>query len=272
MTAVSADTAYALIVILASVGVLISSMELFTLRKEFEAGGLFSWYVLQTISRATLTVGRGRSSRLVSHPVFVPAIMGARALAALALIFFSKNQALGTVCVLGVIAVSLIMHFRAPLGLDGSDQMSLIIFVALGVHQVFPEDAQVAQASLWFIAIQGCLSYCVAGTAKLASPVWRSGEAVQRIFGTRTYGTRRFAAALRGRDGVCAALAWLVISFECTFPIALAFGPTGFAVYVAIGIAFHISNAVIIGLNTFVWAFVATYPAILFCATSLSQR
>jgi hypothetical protein len=76
---------------------------------------------------------------------------------------------------------------------------------------------------------------------------------------------------VRGRDGACAALAWLVISFECTFPIALAFGKTGSAVYAAIGIAFHISNAVIMGHNTFIWAFVATYPAILFCAMSLSQ-
>jgi hypothetical protein len=246
-------------------------MELFTLKKEFDADGLFSWYVLQTISRATLTVGTGRSSRLVSHSFFVPAVMGARALAALALIFFNKDQVLGMVCVLGVIAASLIMHFRAPLGLDGSDQMSLIIFVAVGVHQIFPEDAQIAQASLWFIAIQGCLSYCVAGTAKLTSPVRRSGEAVRRIFGTRTYGTRRSAAAVRGRDGACAALAWLVIPFDCTFPIALAFGKTGSAVYAAIGIAFHISNAVIMGHNTFIWAFVATYPAILFCAMSLSQ-
>lgn len=271
MTSVSPDTAYALIVILASAGVLISSMELLTLKKEFEAGGLFSWYVLRTISRATLTVGTGRSSRLVSHSFFVPAVMGARTLAALALIFFNKNQALGIVGVFGVIAASFIMHFRAPLGLDGSDQMSLIIFVAVGVHQIVPEDAQIGQASLWFIAIQGCLSYCVAGIAKITSPVWRSGEAVRRIFGTRTYGTRRSAAAVRGRDGVCAALAWFVISFECTFPFALTFGKTGFAVYAAIGITFHISNAVIMGLNTFVWAFVATYPAILFCAISLSQ-
>jgi hypothetical protein len=42
-----------------SSGVLISSMELFTLKKEFDADGLFSWYVLQTISRATLGTAPG---------------------------------------------------------------------------------------------------------------------------------------------------------------------------------------------------------------------
>jgi hypothetical protein len=55
------------------------------------------------------------------------------------------------------------------------------------------------------------------------------------------------------------------------FPLARAFGATGVAVFAVLGILFHVANAVIMGLNTFVWAFVATYPAILFCAVSLRQ-
>jgi hypothetical protein len=43
------------------------------------------------------------------------------------------------------------------------------------------------------------------------------------------------------------------------------------AVFAVLGILFHVANAVIMGLNTFVWAFVETYPAILFCAVSLRQ-
>ena len=265
------ETTYALIVILASIGVFIASVELLTLKGEFEDGGLFSWDVLRTVSRATLSVGTGRPRQLISHPFFVPAVTGARALAALILIFFSNNYALSTACVFAIIAASIVMYWRAPLGLDGSDQMSLITFVAVAIYKLFPGDVHVAQASLWFIAIQGCLSYFVAGIAKVISPVWRSGEAVRRILGTRTYGSRRSAALVSGRDGVCVALSWLLMLFECTFPLALAFGKTGFAVFAVLGVFFHITNAVIMGLNTFVWAFVATYPAILFCAVSLRQ-
>lgn len=265
------DITYASIVILASIGVFISSVELLTLKGEFEDGGLFSWDVLRTVSRATLSVGTGRPRQLISHPFFVPAIIGARALAALVLIFFSNNYALSAACVFLIIAASILMFWRAPLGLDGSDQMSLIAFVAVAIHKLFPGDVHVAQASLWFVAIQGCLSYFVAGIAKVISPVWRSGEAVRRVLGTRTYGSRRSASFVSGRDAVCVALSWLVILFECTFPLALAFGKTGFAVFALLGIFFHITNAVIMGLNTFVWAFVATYPAILFCALSLRQ-
>ncbi len=265
------EITYALIVILASIGVFIASVELLTLQEEFEDGGLFSWDVLRTVSRATLSVGTGRPRQLISHPFFVPAVTGARALAALILIFFSNNYVLSTACVFAIIAASIVMSWRAPLGLDGSDQMSLIIFVAVAIYKLFPGDVHVAQASLWFIAIQGCLSYFVAGIAKVISPVWRSGEAVRRVLGTRTYGSSRSASLVSGRYGVCVALSWLLMLFECSFPLALAFGKTGFAVFAVLGIFFHISNAVIMGLNTFVWAFVATYPAILFCAVSLRQ-
>lgn len=265
------DSTYTLIVILASAAVLIASVELLTLKGEFEDGGLFSWHVLRTVSRATLSVGTGNPRRLVSHRFFVPALTGARALAALLLIFFSNNYALSTACVLGIIAVGIVMFWRAPIGLDGSDQMSLITFVAIAIYKFFPRDVHVAQASLWFIAIQGCLSYFVAGIAKVVSPVWRSGEAVRGILSTRTYGSRRSASLVSGRDGVCVVLSWIVMLFECTFPLALAFGQTGFAIFAVLGICFHIANAVIMGLNTFVWAFVATYPAILFCAVRLRQ-
>jgi hypothetical protein len=268
---VDIDTAYALIVILASVGVFIASVELLTLKREFEDGGLFSWDVLRTVSRATLSVGTGRPRRIISHPFFVPALTGARALAALVLIIVRNDHALSTACVLAVIAASIVMYWRAPLGMDGSDQMSLITFVAVAIHKLFSGDVHVAQASLWFIAIQGCLSYFVAGIAKVVSPVWRSGEAVRRILGTRTYGSSRSASFVSGRESMCVALSWLVMLFECTFPLALAFGERGFAIFAVVGILFHISNAVIMGLNTFVWAFVATYPAILFCAVSIRR-
>ncbi|HET8669252.1 MAG TPA: hypothetical protein VFM05_01120, partial [Candidatus Saccharimonadales bacterium] len=141
------DSTYTLIVILASVGVLIASMELLTLKREFEDGGLFSWDVLRTVSKATLSVGTGRGRHLISHSFFVPAVTGARAFAALLLMLFSNNYVLSTACVLVIIAVGIVMFWRAPLGLDGSDQMSLITFVAVAIYKLFPGDLHVAQAS-----------------------------------------------------------------------------------------------------------------------------
>jgi hypothetical protein len=263
------EVAYALVVVIASTGVFIASVELLTLNAEFEDGGLFSWDVFRTVSRTTLGVGRSKSTQLIPRWLFVPAVTGARAVAALILIAIGNSHPLASACVFAIVAASIVMYWRAPLGLDGADQMSLITFVALAVYKLFPADVHVAQASLWFIAFQGCLSYCAAGIAKVVSPVWRSGEAVRGILGTRTYGSRTSASLVRRYDGTCVALSWLLMLFECSFPLALAFGETGFVVFAVLGVLFHISNAVIMGLNTFVWAFVATYPAILYCAISL---
>lgn len=263
--------AYSLCISLASVGVLIASLELLTLRSEFRNGGLFDWGVLKTASRFALIVDRGKYSRPISHSAFVPAVAGGRAFAALMLMFFYKSSSISTACVMAVVAASIALYWRSPLGLDGSDQMSTIVLVAVGIHKMFRYDVQVAEASLWFIAVQGCLAYFVAGVAKLVSPVWRNGEAVRRIFSTRTYGSQTAADLVGDRRSVCVTLSWLVIAFECSFPLALLFGTPGFVVFAVLGFAFHITNAVVMGLNTFVWAFLACYPAILFCAASIRQ-
>jgi uncharacterized membrane protein (DUF485 family) len=262
---------YRLTLLLVSVGCLIASLELLAIKWEFGTAGLFSWNVLRTLSRATLRLGAGKSNAVISHPGFVPAITGVRALAVVTLILFGNYHELSTACIIVVIAASVFMYWRAPLGMDGSDQMSILIFVAVTIYKLFPGDIWVARASLWFIAIQGCLSYLVAGVAKLISPVWRNGEAVRRILGTRSYGSSKVAPLVANRRGVCIGLSWLLMLFECSFPLALAFGKTGFATFAVLGVIFHVTNALVMGLNTFVWAFVATYPAIFFCAMSFRE-
>jgi hypothetical protein len=37
---------------------------------------------------------------------------------------------------------------------------------------------------------------------------------------------------------------------------------------VAVALAFHIANVYVFGLNRFVWAWAATYPALYFCSRS----
>jgi hypothetical protein len=54
-----------------------------------------------------------------------------------------------------------------------------------------------------------------------------------------------------------------VIALELAVPLSLVL-PAPFAEILLAGVlAFHLLAAVTMGLNTFVWAYVATYPAIL---------
>jgi hypothetical protein len=124
-------------------------------------------------------------------------------------------------------------------------------------------------AGLWFIAAQSILSYCAAGIAKLISAQWRAGDAVYKIFNTGSYGLCFIGRLLAPRPAIVFVLSWAVIVFESLFPLALVLPQEFLWVFLGWGVSFHLLNAWIMGLNTFFWAFVATYPAVIFVSTQL---
>jgi uncharacterized membrane protein len=54
-----------------------------------------------------------------------------------------------------------------------------------------------------------------------------------------------------------------MLAFECSFPIALV-DVRACVVMLAIAAVFHLTNAVVFGLNRFLWAWLAAFPALLF--------
>jgi hypothetical protein len=142
--------------------------------------------------------------------------------------------------------------------------MAGFIFATLALTRLFPHPA-VEVAFLWVLALQSALAYFTAGYAKLVSPIWRSGSAIPGISSTRMYGSAWASRFVHGRGWFCVGLAWSIILAECLFPLALIVPlPFALALLVA-GAVFHIMSGVVMGLNTFIWSFLATYPAILWC-------
>lgn len=161
--------------------------------------------------------------------------------------------------------LSLVSLYRNSLGSDGSDQMNLVLCVALTILYSQPYDGTIAKISLIFIASQSLLSYIVAGVAKLISPVWRNGIAVKRIMNTRSYGNATIARFLNKENEVInLGLCWSVIIMETLFPLVLFLPSPFFWIFLIWGFLFHLYNAIAMGLNVFFWAFIATYPSILF--------
>ncbi|MBX3021939.1 MAG: hypothetical protein KF799_09710 [Bdellovibrionales bacterium] len=134
----------------------------------------------------------------------------------------------------------------------GSDTMAVQILLAWSVSLLFPATQT---ACVLYIALQVLLSYVVAGVAKLREPEWRDGRALMQ-----------FTAGGLGGGSVLVARApalwsWLVIAFECSFPLAL-LGPTMCLGYISAALVFHIANFYIFGLNRFVFVWLAAYPAL----------
>lgn len=98
-----------------------------------------------------------------------------------------------------------------------------------------------------------------AGVAKLVSATWRSGKALPAILATYAHGHPWAASILAAHPRVGTLLAWGVMLFEVLF-LFLLLGPYEVALATAmVGVGFHLGCAVLMGLNSFPWAFSATY-------------
>ena len=165
-----------------------------------------------------------------------------------------------SICALVAAASIVLTAIRCPYGLDGADQALVLTLTATGLAQLGGPMAH--QAALVFIALQGAMSYFIAGMAKLQSSEWRRGTALVALMSTRLYGHPTIARVLGRQRLLAVALSTSITAWEVLFPLAILLPPEATAAMLTAGLLFHISCAVTMHLNTFVWAFCATYPAI----------
>jgi hypothetical protein len=155
------------------------------------------------------------------------------------------------------------MSLRA-VGGDGADQMNVLICAAVAVGTLIPSP-NAPLLALMFLTAQIGLAYVTAGVAKLSSRDWMRQGVLARILNTETYGHHRAARFLSTHRWVDRAMSAGVAVMEVAVPI-LCVMPSHLSLMIAlsIGFAFHLGCALLMGLNNFLWAFVATYPAIYF--------
>lgn len=230
----------------------IASLELLVVRAAFRPGGALG-------SDLTGLV-RGRMT---------PAILGPRAFEIVAALRLAGGLALpvaggASAAVLLVILGCTILLSVASGGGDGADKIALVacaaaLLIALGL---LLGDRLLCLAGLAWGAGQVVIAYVTSGVAKLASRVWRDGSALAAAMTSYRSGHPVAAAVVRRRPAA-RALAWGVMLVETLFPLALvAPPPVCLAILATLG-AFHAATAIVMGLNTYPWAFIATYPCIM---------
>jgi len=254
------------------VGVSISTVELLYNWKSFKDDRLYSWKVISTREFTTRNILFQRTVNfLLKYPNFL-GVISMRLIIILLLIIpgiWSFSQA---PLFLVLVLTSLMINYRSPFGQDGSDQMSSIVVIVLFLYHINPENTTIAQAGLWFIALQSLLSYFTAGFFKAKGEKWTSSpNAVFLIFNTATYGSKPIASYLQNKQEAITFLTWSTVAVEVMFPLVLFTGYPGMIVFLGWGLGFHLMNALVMGLNSFLWAFLATYGAIIYCSLQLSN-
>jgi hypothetical protein len=255
---------YKVILVISSIGLVIGTLEFFCIRKSFGADGVYSWAVFSAVLLRTRNVRLTKLLNAVFDTPGVMVLLGIRLLALLCILFAPISTVTFKVSLTIVIISILLFSWRRSFGDDGADQMNMILLIATWLCTAIVENGLLLKVGLWFIALQSVLSYGTAGIAKLVSPTWRSGQAVLGVFSTGVYGLDMVAHFLRGRSLLNYLLCWSVILIEIGFLVALLL-PFPYAVMFLIwGAGFHLMCAIIMGLNNFFWAFLASYPAVIY--------
>jgi hypothetical protein len=151
---------------------------------------------------------------------------------------------------------------RAGFGIDGSDQMNLVIVGAAWLAIVVGRTPEALRIGLWFVAAQSVLSYGINGTTKLAARSWRSGRAMAAALSTYTNGDPALYRVVAARPWLGLAACWVTIVWEAAFPIVMVVPEPVVLPILISGALFHLSLAYAMGIHLFVWAFIAPYVAI----------
>ena len=149
----------------------------------------------------------------------------------------------------------------------GSDFMTLVVITGLLIAQVascFTDTEMAWRAGFWYITIQAMTSYFMSGSVKLLQPEWRNGSAMTIFLNAAIHGPLPSEHWLR-KPWLASLGSWAFIVWECAAPLALLDARLAL-IFCLIAALFHFLVFWFFGLNRFFWAWVATFPAIVWCS------
>lgn len=184
----SLNSAHTLCSQIGGVALVLNSLEILSLLRDFQPGGRYDSNVM--------TVGlKGSDTGLVRiMTVRVEPLAGAlasRLVAGIALITLAHVYQAMTIAWVTAAATTFYLRWRHRFGgEDGGDQMLSIMCATFALCLPLGFGSGALETGLLFMGAQAILAYRTAGMAKLVSAQWRSGTAIRGILSTRTYGMR----------------------------------------------------------------------------------
>jgi len=253
--------------VIAGIGVLVSSLEMITIREHYQRGGLFSWEIKRVRSWG---VGSGPLFHVVDALLRYPNVLVLISLQIVAVLLigvFLESRRLFIIPISILTVTLVLMGASGKNGRNGADQMSTLIFSSLFLA-LLSDNVLVWKAELWFLALQLNLAYLTSGILKVRKKGWWDGSYLLLAIRTQLYGNEPVWRTFRKHPRLLSLMSKVVLLLECGFFITLLL-PLRYSwpIFLA-GILFHIANAVAMGLNTFVWSYLALYPAAAYCGNS----
>ncbi len=241
-----------------AVMVLVQSFEQLALNKAFSPQGGWRWSTIKKDFPSNLLVDLF-FGKIIPHPAF----SGSRILAALLLCFYPHCFVSGFLLLTSLL---LIMRWRGNFN-GGSDHMSLILQACLFIIHLAPQTVW-SQGAMLYAGLQCLLSYFISGWIKIKRPNWRNGSALKKFLSLSSYAPPSFLLALLEKHKALFLLSWGAMLFELSAVLVL-FVPGYLGIFIAMGIIFHLGNFYFLGLNRFVFTWIASYPALIYLVSFL---
>lgn len=256
---------------LAGLSVAVSAAEWLAARRACADDAILGWPLLRLHSRLRGDGPVARALGVVFGARGFAALQAARLLAGLALLGFAPDEFLRPAALfLATVAAALTNLRQFGVGVMGGDRMRLLVLGALTLRELAPDSGPAACAVLWFLAGQCALAYCVSGVLKFRrAPEWRNGTALALLLRQEFMADHRLGNWLWAHPAANRAVTWAVLALEMFFPVALVGGVPVATGFVAGVFLMHLGIGQFFGMALFIWAFLATYPAVLFTSAQV---
>jgi hypothetical protein len=246
-------------VIIVALGIVVTALETIwlALHGAYEQDGVWPWVIVRECYRTTT----GRFLSPFSSTISLITVLGGRIASVIWLLYDYHAGNTAVLPLTFLVVTHFIVSLRNRWGGEGGDQMTALVMISGLSADAFPT---VAPCAALFIGAQITLSYLASGSAKLFGPLWREGTALQKIMSNYAYGNPWLSKLLSGHPYLCKAACFSVILFQISFLLFYLL-PSPFAyIYLLAGALFHLAIAFFMRLNLFCFAFIGTYPCLLF--------
>lgn len=253
---------------LLALSILLQTVELLAFKREWSDRGIWSWRTLAHDYDSSSALKMVLTA-LLNERSFLVLLVGRLAAAAITLVLHANVWALGA---LFFSSWLISIRWRGTLN-GGSDSMTLVVALSVWIAELNRDQPAITKIALGYIAVQLTASYWIAGLAKLCSPSWRNGSALAAFFETPGYDSPpAWVKSFFTKPSVLTkAAVFSIILFECAFPVAW-LDSGACAIFLGLAIVFHLMNFFVFGLNRFVFAWIAAYPALWFWSERILER
>ncbi|HMO18318.1 MAG TPA: HTTM domain-containing protein [Oligoflexia bacterium] len=265
LTPVSIDTTIIYTQKLIAIALILQSIELLLIRNTFSDEGIWRWQTLSREFDVFSKITRTFLYFFLPYKRFIFLLFSQIVLA----IFVLLESTLPISPFLFTLAILISLRWRGSFN-GGSDYVTLMVLLVLSVICIFPKSESVKLGGILYIAIQITSSYFIAGLIKIRQGNWRNGNALGAFINSTIYNHDSFIRSLSRSPAILTLLSWVIIVFEISFITSL-FDPDICRIYIIIAFGFHIANAYIFGLNRFIFAWAACYPALIYSCNFISK-